>query len=185
MTPDALEQQQPGGRHERPDAHEEARPEAVGERAETAREEEHHERHRQRRQAALQRRVAADLLQEQDQEEEQRSPAPRTSRTSRRCRPRSSAVGTAPAAASGRARATRHRTNATSSSTPATSGPITAGLDQPSRGCSISANTGPPSPSAHSSAAGHSRRAGPRASRRSARRSRRGSATRSRAPAAR
>ncbi len=35
---------------------------------------------------------------------------------------------------------------------PAISGTITAGLPHPSRGCSISAKTGPPSPSAHSSA---------------------------------
>ena len=69
--PDALEQQQPGGGHQWPSAHEEARAEAVGERAEAPREHEHDERHRQRREAALQRRVAADLLQEQHEEEEQ------------------------------------------------------------------------------------------------------------------
>ncbi len=42
--------------------------------------------------------------------------------------------------------------NAANRSTPASSGPQTAGLDQPRRGCSISANTGPPRPRAQSSA---------------------------------
>ncbi len=56
-----------------------------------------------------------------------------------------------------------YATNAISSATPAISGTSTPGLDHPSRGCSISANTGPPSPSAHSAAPGRSiRRAGVR-----------------------
>ncbi len=44
---------------------------------------------------------------------------------------------------------------------PAINGTSTAGLDQPSRGCSISANTGPPSPAAHSARPGHVDRGAP------------------------
>ena len=54
------------------------------------------------------------------------------------------------------------REESTSSSTPAISGTNTAGLPHPSRGCSISANTDPPRPSAHSSAPGKSTRRPPR-----------------------
>ncbi len=52
--------------------------------------------------------------------------------------------------------------NAPSSATPAISGPNTPGLDHPSRGCSISANTGPASPAAHSIAPMKSTRRPPR-----------------------
>ena len=50
---------------------------------------------------------------------------------------------------------------APSSTIPPISGMNTAGLDHPSRGCSISANTDPPSPAAHSSAPGRSTRRPP------------------------
>ena len=65
------QKQDAGGGDQRPGAHEQPRPVAVGERAEAAREGEHDQRHRQRRQAALERAVAGDLLQEDDEEEEQ------------------------------------------------------------------------------------------------------------------
>ena len=149
---DALEQQQPARRHERPGAHEQARAEAVGERAEAAREDEHHERHRQRREAALaaacSRRSAAGTARGR----RTGSRGPRTSRTSRRCPAEKLRRRNSPSGSIGSRARDSYSRNATSSATPAISGTSTAGLDQPSRGCSISANTGPPRPSAHSSA---------------------------------
>ena len=68
---EAQEQREPRGRHQRPHAHEEARPVAVGQRAEARGEQEHHERDRDRRGARLERAVARHLLQEQHEEEEQ------------------------------------------------------------------------------------------------------------------
>ena len=70
------QQQDAGRRRPAARAHEQARPVAVGERAEAPRQREHHERHRHRRQAALERGVAGHLLQVDDEEEEQdREPA--------------------------------------------------------------------------------------------------------------
>ena len=90
VVPDALEQEQAGGGHERPEAHEQARPVAVGEHAEATREQEHHERHRQRREAdsaaACSPRSAAGT----GPGTGTGSPAPRRGRTSPRCRRRSS-----------------------------------------------------------------------------------------------
>ena len=70
---DALQQREPRRRDQRADAHEPARPEAVGHAPRAARQREHHERDRQRRQAGLQRVVAGDLLQEEHEEEDHRA----------------------------------------------------------------------------------------------------------------
>ena len=103
-------------------------------------------RHRQRRQAALQRRVAADLLQEQHQEEEQDREA-RVHRERLDVPRREVAPAEQPQREHrvGGARLVRNEARP-AAAIPPISGTTTAGLAQPSRGCSISANTEPAEP---------------------------------------
>ena len=71
VQPEACEQEDPDGGDQRPAAHEQPRPEPIGERPEAARQREHDHRHRQGQETALERRVAGYLLQVDGEEEEQ------------------------------------------------------------------------------------------------------------------
>ena len=93
-------------------------------------------------------RVARDLLQEEHEEERQRREAGVDRAASRGWRTRSCAGGRAAAAASAAARGAPRARTATSRTTPPTSATTISGSPKPRCGASISANTGPASPSA-------------------------------------
>ena len=90
VDPEAEQHEHSRAGDQRATAHEQARTEAIGERAEPRGQREHDQALGQQRQPGLERRVAGHLLQVQDEEEEQRRQARRIAPASRRSRPRSS-----------------------------------------------------------------------------------------------